>query len=445
MVLSSTKRSISVVSGLALVIATGLFIPAPAIAQLGLTASASAEYMDNPRRLPGKDEQDTRYNTTLAATLQRQTRRFDTAINYSVNRQDNVNDVLNDISRVDGNGLLAWKAIPDFLTWNLSNTRSNQVILIAEPDTPDNRQIVDITSTGPSFSVPLGNSTFANFSADYSLVSFEVSELQEHKRNSYNFALSRFVSRGMIASFRTSFTGTSFDQPFVPDYSFFNYSLNLQLDREVYQFNAEIGEYHTERAGQDTSYPTYSLSGIFQVNSRLEISGDFSRRVEDLISDINNQSVVNQFFQDSGPELGQTFGNSNAPNFFESETMSIGATYTMESAANFGLRYSRNQRSGVGALGEQNDERLAASLSLLLPQIPRLSLNASAAMSVIDFSSEGTTQNRLDLRVGGSYRLGERLNLTFAYIDNDQTSDLDYRNFVANMFTVGLSFAYLVP
>lgn len=426
--------------GCFLVTLATVFLPAYVNAQFGFTATSSIEYIENPQRQGASDETDLLSSTTLNATLLRQTKYFDSNLNYSANQQEYRDNLLNDRSRVEGNGSITWNAIPEFFSWRVANMRSNQLVDAAGPNTPDNRQIIDYTSTGPIFNLPIGNSTLVNFGADYGVVGYEESRGQEQNRSSYNLSVSRVLTQRLTGSIRSSYTDVDFDNPLLSAYTFYSLAANVQLNSEDYTLSAEVGQYNSERFGQSSSHPTFTLSALYRVNSQFEVSGEYSRSVDDLVSNIEGSGTVDQFFQDSGPELGNTFGNTNNSNFYERESQGIGATYTAESAFSLSLRYTSNQRSSIGLIREENDERLTANFRLPLPQQPRLTINSSAQFSKRSISAARGIQDRTELRLGANYKLIERLNLTFSMSNVKQVGDLAIDNFDGLNVSLGLTF-----
>ncbi len=415
-------------------------LPQFAIAQFGFTAASSIEYIENPQRLGSSYESELLSSTTLSAALLRQTKYFDTNLNYSANRQEYQEDLLNDQSRVEGNGSITWKAIPDLFSWQFSNMRSNQLVDASQPDISDNRQIIDYTSTGPVIFLPLGNSTFVNIAADFGTVGYEQSRGLEQNRNSYSLNVTRALTQRLTGSLSSSYTTVDYNNPFLSAYTFLNFAANLQFSGEDYSLSADIGESQSKVLGRSSRHPMFILSALYRVNSQLELSGNYSIRVDDLISNLGAPSIVDQFFQDSSPELGDTFGNSNISNSYERESHSIGATYTIESMFSVNLRYTNNQRASIGAAGEENDERLSVNLILPFPQQPRLTINSSVQLSKRNFSAARGIQDRTNLRVGANYKLTNKLNLTFSTSNVEQSGSFPSENFEGQNISLGLTF-----
>lgn len=426
--------------GLTAISSALILFPITTFAQLEFNAGSSLDYIENPQRENSSDETDLLSTNTVGVTSLRQTKLFDTTFNYTANSQEYSENLLNDRSRVEGNGSVTWKAMPEFLSWRVSNSRSNQLINASQPDVSDNRQIIDYTATGPSIVIPFQNSTYATFDANFGIVGYEESEQQNQNRNTYSFNITRIISQAISASIRSTYTTTEFDESLIPGYSFYDISGNIQLRNIDYEISAEIGEYKTNRSGQESSHPTFRVDGLYRINSRLEITGEFTKSIDDLVSDINNQGRIDQFFQDSDATLGQTFGNSNLSNIYKRESASIGANYTIESLLNIGVRYSQNQRSSIVSSGEENDDRLSINLRLPLPQLPRVTINSSAVFSERDFAIDRAIQSRTDFRLGAAYQLTERLSLLLSFFESNQSSDLIADNYDSRNLSLGLSF-----
>ena len=159
--------------------------------------------------------------------------------------------------------------------------------------------------------------------------------------------------------------------------------------------------------------------------------------MEDLLSGLRSQNIVDQSFIDAGIETDSNLGNSNTGNLYQSRGSSIGVTYAEESRYTFGLNYSVSRRDNIGSAGNEESERISASLQLPLGN--RLSLNLTAQYSIIDFSQRQSIQKRIDFRIGGSYRITDNVSLMFFAVDSDQNADVPEHNYHGRNFAIGLS------
>ena len=406
-------------------------------AQLALDFSATLELIQNPLRLPEPGQDELLSTLTFGAQLERQTQFVDTNFSYNASRLEYAEDLLSDRQLIEGNGVLTFKIVPDLFSWRLLNTRSNQLIDISQPDISDNQQIIDYTATGPELTLIVNSASFINMSAEWGLVNYEEAEYLNQKRNVYNFNFTRRLGSRFSASIRSNFTNTNFDTLDNLNYDSVNLSAGLDLIAEDYSLSLEAGEYKNRRAGQEVSFPIASVSGRYLLNSRIELSAEFSESVEDLLSDLRSQNIVDQSFIDAGIETDSNLGNSNIGNLYQSRGSSIGVTYAEESRYTFGLNYSVRRRDNIGSAGSEETERISASLQLPLGN--RLSLNLTAQYSILDFSQQQRIHKRKEFRIGGSYRVRNNVNLIFFAVDSDQNGDVPEDKYHGRNIGIGLS------
>ena len=434
------KHCFAGLESVALLLSSLMFVPGLSQAQVGFTLATGLEYIENPLRQGPSDDIDYLSSTTASIVMDRQTKRFGTTLNYSANRQEYRYDIRNDQGIVNGLGIFTFKAIPNVFSWQVTNARFNELVDASLPDIPDNRQDINTLTTGPVINLPINAVTLMGFSSQHGIVSFEQTDTLEQDRHSYNFYVSRIVSRLMQASLRASYTESQIDAIPGSDYTFLNLSASLEFNTDDYSLSAELGQYSTERLGLQSDNPIYVFSGAVRVNSRLELTADFAQQVDDLVSDLRGPGPVDQFFEDSDRSLGATFGNSNQPNLYERESINFGATYAVDSAFSLDVRYTNNQRTSIGFFAEEDDESISANLGLPLPAQTRLTMAISATKSKRNFSIRGL-QDRDDFRVSGRYRLADRIGLTFFMAEVSQTADFELDNYDGLAVGVGLEYA----
>jgi hypothetical protein len=423
---------------LRLLLLLALLQPAWAYAQFDLGVVAQLEHINNPLRQISPDEDELLSSVTVTAQLDRQTKWFTSQINYSINKQEFAQDILNDRTFLEGAGSLTWNMVPELFAWTLTNTRSNQLIDASQPDVLDNRQVVDYTGTGPSLRLPLDRANYVSVSAQVGAVDFGEFDLLKHKRNTVSASYTRLLDQRFTLSIQSSFTGADYSSAEALSSKVSSVQGELQFDSGDLSITTVLGRQSLERAGVRSSSPIRRLDVQYRVNTRLALTAAYADSVEDLLSDLTSPSAVDQSFVNSDIEVDGNFGSTNAANIYQRRERSVGATYTIPSSYSIGLRYSNNVRKNVGLVNSDNDERLSANLAI--PVGNRLRLSASIEYASQFFAFGQFTLKRTGYRVGVNYRVNDRLSLFFSGMDaNQQNSELDGRSLAQNI-SLGLSF-----
>ena len=430
------SRTVPFFSRLLLLLA--LLQPAWAQAQFGLGIVGGLEHIKNPLRQLEPDEDELLSSVTVAAQLDRKTKRFTSLFNYSLSKQEYDKDLLNDQTFLEGAGSLIWNVVPDRFTWNLTNTRSNQLIDISQPDVLDNRQVVDYTVTGPAVTLPLGRANFFNISAQVGMVDFAEFESLKHNRNTVSGSYTRVLNPRLTLSVQSSLTDVDYTSAEPLNYKVSSAQGQLMFVNSNLSVTTVLGRQSLERAGVRSSSPIRRLDIQYRLNTRLSISVGYADSVEDLLSDLGSPSAVDQSFVNSDIQLDGNFGSTDAANIYQRIERSVGASYSVPSSYSIGLRYSNNVRGNVDLMNADTDERLSASLSM--PVGARLTFNTSIDYSKQLFALDQFTLERTGFRVGVNYRINDRLSLVFSAMDtNQQDSGLGGRIGGQNI-SLGLSF-----
>lgn len=417
---------------------TALGQPVIAVAQFGIGASTDVEFIENPLRTAESGENEVLTSSILAMQLNRQTKHFGTALNYSLNRQEYKNDFLNDQTRVEGSGSLVWNIMPDTVGWRITNTRSDQLVDTSQPDILDNRQIIDYTSTGPTLTLPVGTANLVSLSADVGAVNFGAFDGLKQNRSSLNFSFTRLLSTRLSAVFQSNYTDADYKSASALNYKVSSYLGQLNYNSEALSVTVELGGHSMKRTGINANNPTFRTNMVYRLNSRLQVSAEYADSVEDLLSDLTSPSVVDQTFTDTDIEFEGNFGPTNSASIYKRTERSIGATYSEPSEYTIGVRYSNNDRENIGEAAGEHDERLSANLNIPLGN--RWNLNASYEQSKREFIVTQNLQERKDLRIGANYRLSDQLSLMFSALESDQQGSGLQDNYRGKNISIGISF-----
>ena len=407
------------------------------LAQVGI--SAGLESISNPLRTPVPAQAELLQSLSADLTVARQTERFDTAVSYRVNRQEYREEVLQDRTLADGSAVLSWNVMPDTLAWAFSNSRSNQLIDVSAPDVADNRQIIDYTTTGPSMVLPLGAANLLNFGANYSLVSYEESGLLDQVRTSLNAGVRRNLGRRLVAGIQSNYSETDFDAEVTTNFRVMSISATAEYATDRYGFNLEAGQHKSSRANLRSSNPVFSAGARYRVNSMLNLTAEYSRSVQDLISELREGSINRPLpGVEPVPGFEDRFGSSNIAELYLSRSRSITASYSQRGSYTVNLSYSNDARSSEESNRQDKDERI--SVDLRVPFSPRLSWNARTQYSVLTPSRALGDQERRIFSLGAVVLINKQMNLVLSGTETRQTGDLPSDNYDGRNISLTLSY-----
>lgn len=399
-------------------------IPFYTNAQFAFGITGSLEYLENPIRRSTSLDSDVLSLLSIDASLARETQRVVTSLNYRASGTDYRNNTLQDREILEGIGLVIWKVTPDYLQWNIQNSRSNELISASDPDNADNRQLINRSSTGPRLNLPIGAANFLSLQLDSSEVNYEVTGFLDQVRNSANADFSRIVSRNLRVSLRSSLTETGFDSDLVPEYDFFSYSVVGNFANDSFETSIETGTYKSKSAGSGSaSNPLLKLSATYKINSSSQLSANLFKTIEDLLSDLRatESTTGSGIAQDPATGLDSRFGSSNTPGLYVKKTVSAAYSYTNNSRFNLSLDYTNDERTYESRNQQELDERM--SLSLLVPLNPRLNFSLTARYSELSFSDIDSLQKLTEIGASVFYRLNDQLSLNFSLRNTDQKSN----------------------
>jgi hypothetical protein len=114
-------------------------------------------------------------------------------------------------------GYAAYALVPDFVRWMAQDSFGQGLVDPFASQSPGNLENINTITTGPTFTIPLGNLTLLNVSARYSRVSYQVSPLDN---NDYGGAvtLTRLLSARSSISFNVQSERYDYTDPINPSY-----------------------------------------------------------------------------------------------------------------------------------------------------------------------------------------------------------------------------------
>ncbi len=390
--------------------------------------SGTLEYLGNPERIEDSDS-DVMRALSVDANYARETQNFDVIFDYAASKEDYRKDLQFDREFIDGAGIVIWKAIPETLSLRVSNRRSNQLIDAGVAAIPNNEQIVNVNSIGPTLNLQFGAANALTLSADYAQSDYDKSARLDNDRTTLNAAYFHAFSEMLSAQLIFNDTDTEFDGGFsLLDYQLSSLSGSLAYTRSNLTLEAELGEYRIERQSLSQKEPLQRLTGIYQLNSRSNVTVSAGKSVQDLISDPTRWFGF-QLDQSGGfGEERPAVGSSEVGSIYIMRSQSVSYNYTNPAAFNFGLTYRDEDRDYQGVDRKEVWESLAASFGV--PYGERTNINLQLRYSELDFTQVGGLQERRDASLGVVYRMSNQLTFSFrAYVaDQESQSQIDFYN-----------------
>lgn len=151
--------------------------PAAMAAETAWSAGYRLEYTDNAQLAPNNLQEEWTNVLSAGVSLLENNPSLDAKVQAQASYRNYKNGVFPD-ETVFGLGSSAlWKISPDRFNWTVEDYLTQTSILSLGPDTPSNRQQLNVFSTGPDFKVRLSTVQALQFGARYARNTYETSDL----------------------------------------------------------------------------------------------------------------------------------------------------------------------------------------------------------------------------------------------------------------------------
>lgn len=381
-----------------------------------LATSARYEYLDNPDRKANSDLTDTATTAIVDVGIRRSTANVDADVNYMGRLVDYRHDSLEDRKYFTGDSTLRWKIKPEVFSWALTNNRSMQLLSASSADTLDNRQIVDVTSTGPQLDLRVAGTDVLHLDYNYSLASFERNTVIDQTRQNATISYRHYVSQRLAVSATAYALTSEYDNAAIPGFDRYNYSASADYTTDQLTLSAELGGIDIRREGQTpTNGDLIRLETEYKINTRSTFTASYSSNEEDIISNLNS-------FQPSEDLIiGDRLGDSNLTSMFRQLISSIGYRYAAPDSFTLSLEASEQERRVEVGTNNYTDQRV--NINLGVPFGQNIKMRFFARHSDMVFPDQLKEQQRVELGVTTNYRVTNRLSLNFSFLNTDQTSN----------------------
>lgn len=405
-------------------------------------ATGSVERIENARRSSSSGQDELLLEQRLRGTLSRATSKLVTNIDYQGAKYNYRNNLQTDRSLITGSSSIDWLISPERLSWNLSNTRSLQVVNSLLPDTLDNRQVISVTSTGPRVTFQLSGRNKLSGSVNYSIAEYERSLLSGQDRIAANLLFSHNFSTSFISSLGANYLQSELDDD--PAFGFpnldferYEYFWQNEYITEIINLNLMVGQNVLMRDDFDDQENILTrLTGSYKVNSQSTVEFNYSDSYEDIFSNILSSPIAapNQVI---GDRLGNSFLNQN----YELVQRGIGYIYTRSEFFGMNFRYSEAERTYTGLETDLNQFDKVYHAGANWDLYTNLNLSVYGRYTEQEFTDIDREQERKEYGLQAGYRISKSLYTRFSIFNVDQSGNLPVDNYDGLNYSLSLTLA----
>ncbi len=397
--------------------------------QLAPSIGLGVEYTDNSRLTSNNEEDDFIVSGNLGAAIKEDGGPVSVNASTSLTYKNYTDNTFGDKYYFNLSGEAGWEIIKDYVTWEVEDYFSQQLVDSIEGGTPGNLQNVNVFTTGPVITLPLSARHSFNINPRFSKYYFEDS------------ADSRQLSL---------FGGWQYKW-----YPQTNVSLNAGVNKIKYDNDEDNPDFtstnlHAVFSGKQAR-TTYSLGlGTTRVNrDRFDDQNGFTGNLEILV-DLTSRSSFDLYtaeeLRDSGAGLLNSQRNSIRGNFNNEQVTSdvlnnriIRLAYNRQgSTLRTRLWGELRNEDYKEALRDRDVTEIGVDLDYQMTAL----LSAGIAGAYIKKDETDINRNDKDYSVGGNikYRLSRNLRTDFSINYRQKDSNISTAEFEEMSIFVGLSY-----
>jgi len=242
----------------------------------------------------------------LDLDLTADTRRINSTIALDIERRIYTKDTNEDETLGSFTGSIDFTLVENFLDWQVQDTFGQVLNDVFAPDNPQNREDVNVFTTGPVMSLGLGANNQVSLSALYRDVSFEDSP-QNNDGVTGRLSLIRNISRNRNLSINITNGTVNFDREIDTDFDRRSATVAFSSQTSRSSLSVEIGRneivFDTDR--EDRSGTEINVAFQRELSSRVRLSANYVQQLSD------SAQLFQQFLADRniGNVVGDGVGN----------------------------------------------------------------------------------------------------------------------------------------
>lgn len=394
----------------------------PGTLELGL----KTEYTDNARLASSEEVDDFKNTASMAIDKADQFGRLDSYLVGDIEFYTYANSTYS--NNLDSN--LLWNGTynirPETLTWGISDELSEVIIDSREANTPDNRTTRNIFTTGPNYTLNLGQTNHADFTGEYQRVDYKTVGddsdrfrfltslthlMSEHQQVSANYNWTKTLYGSERELYRNEISGSY-------RYSYLNY-----------YFDGAYGVTHLKgRSGaatEETDANTWNLSFRADTSRTANIAITYSRELDD---------SSNLF----DPRYNDTIINLNETNVVLLTEWSVLFQKSFSNNAKLDTKLYHNLTEYL--ISNNDEERNGVKIDYKYPLYDRVTLGFSGEYQRVEFTPSLRTDDRYDVSISSGYEYIRNLFFTAELAHNLQDSNSALHNYTENTVMVGVRY-----
>jgi uncharacterized protein (PEP-CTERM system associated) len=189
--------------------------------------------------------------------------------------------------------------VPKLFSWSF---RDRFGVINSNPlqvDTPDNRESVNVFSTGPNLTIPIGRRSHVGISASYRSTNFEVSDSDNEMLGGL-ITFNRAISPVRALSLNVTANRVEFDRDELAS-GFDRQAVYLGFTSQAAGGDLRVNVGHNELhdAGGSSSGNLFGVGWSRKLSARVKLTLNYDQRFSD-------SGDIFQRFQDPGPDFGET-------------------------------------------------------------------------------------------------------------------------------------------
>lgn len=293
----------------------GALLGLPAVAaDLDWSVESTVGHTDNATRVDTSEVSDTIGSIGGHVDLKRDGSRVSGRLRIDGSFREYFDDTYDSEFLGSGAANLRLGLIGDSLTWSFDDTFGQVLTDTFEPSTPENRENVNVFSTGPDLRLRLSGSTEVVIRGRYDDARYQDSDSVDSQRVAGDIALVRHVSAATAWSIHAGSSSIDFDAPGNSGYDLHEVFARLESTSAQQKLTVDVGLEILDSSDQDDQAPIVRLDWMRKLSPswqlELGLSTEFRDASDQFVSGIA-----------SAPQLGgtqdvdltgQSFRNDNA-------------------------------------------------------------------------------------------------------------------------------------
>lgn len=405
-------------------------VASPTLARpVEMTAGLDNRFSDNMRKSADNEQSDVETRATLGIDYQSDPGTCNAALSGNLGYGywwDNSYDAktYTDLG-FDGNC-----RVTDRLLWRLSDELHDVTRNTRVADTPDNTTRKNVVSTGPQYTIRLGDLDQVILSAAFENTEYDQNSEPDSNRVIGSAAWNHLFDPTLTGGLSVSTNRASLDTG--EDIDRNSASVTFSKAWPATRVDGSLGVSELKSTCGTTSQTSQAFIGNLSLRRQINPSADFYLDLSRELTDQNSTYDVQ--YDGYTFNLQQTAG-------VKVTTVRTGVTKRYSDGSNLDTAISAD-RSEYLLSGDQED-RTSLTVNYNRPVATQLSLNLATRLSYLKFDQDNRDDRIVNLSAGLTYQASRQFNVIGRIGHNDRTSDEASQEYQENWISLGLQYQFL--